>query len=1158
VDEQVKYLARGQGYTLFLTPRAAVLGLRNAGTGKPTDWLHLVLQGATAAPAITGEKQLPGQSHYFVGKDPAQWRTNIPTFARVRYQQVYPGVDLIYYGRQGRLENDFEVNAGTNPKVISWQVEGAEGIRVDSTGDLVLTVGGSEVRLQQPRAYQLDGVQQQEVPIRYQVRGRNVSLALGQYNRRQKLVIDPVLTYSTYLGGTGSDIAYGVAVDSTGEAYVTGVTASTNFPTTPTGYQPTYLGGGDVFVTKFNSSGGGVLFSTYLGGSGLETPAQILLDASKDIFLVGSTTSINFPTTSGAFQQTYGGNQDAFLTELKPDGSALIYSTYIGGTGTDFGTALALDSSGNAFVAGSTQSTDFPTRNPLQLGKVGLSDAFVTEVSSTGALKYSTYLGGSLADYGTGIAVDKSGNVYICGYTTSADFPTQNALQSSLGGGFDIFLTKFTPGSSALLFSTYLGGSSDDRAFAMILDSSGSIYLTGDTQSTNFPVTATAYQATLLGTANAFVTKVAPDASTLVYSTLLGGSGSDQATAMALDSAGNVYITGFTQSGSFPLLDSFQNILGIAGAGTCGSTNLVNVSGPMICADAFVAKLGPSGVPIYSSFLGGNGTDSGQGIAVDSSGAVYVVGGTTSANFPVTSRAFQWLYLGSNTLSNAFLTKISPQDAPSLALTPQQINFGSQPLLTTSNPVTVTLTNEGSAALSITSIAADGDFHETNTCGSSVSGGGSTCSIQITYSPTSVGLQTDQITITDSAAGGPHAITVTGNGVLTGGSLLLSPSKLTFPAQSVGTTSPTQTALLINNGNQAVTITNILSSTGFGQTNTCGNFPTAPAVLNVGQACTIAVSFSPDSTGSANGSVQVLSNAVNGTTSLALSGTGTPTFTLSSNARSSVILIGSKTATFTISAAAPSTFLSSIALSCSSAATCNFNPAAISGGQSSVLTVTGLNSTTADPLNLTVTGTGAGQTGTISLSVFFEDFSITATPSGTTVAAGNKATYTITVTPKNGFNQAVLLSCGSIPQDTACYWNPPAVTLAGTGTATSTLTITTTAQSGIFRLLPPRSIPPGAARWILLLALLTLLGAIATGFSRSGAWMRPRLRLMLLLVAIVLAAVGVGCQNYVNPININPVVNGTPSGTFGILLTGTLGNTSAVTRSTVVNLSVQP
>ena len=211
VDEQVKYLARGQGYTLFLTPGAAVLGLRSEGAGKPTEWLRLVLQGAATAPAITGEEQLPGQSNYFIGNDPAQWRTNIPTFARVRYQQVYPGVDLIYYGRQGRLENDFEVTPGTNPKVISWRLEGAERIRVDSTGDLVLTVGGNEVRLQQPRAYQLDGEQQREIPIRYRVHGRKVSFALGKYNRHQKLVIDPVLTYSTYLGGTGGDTAYGVA-----------------------------------------------------------------------------------------------------------------------------------------------------------------------------------------------------------------------------------------------------------------------------------------------------------------------------------------------------------------------------------------------------------------------------------------------------------------------------------------------------------------------------------------------------------------------------------------------------------------------------------------------------------------------------------------------------------------------------------------------------------------------------------------------------------------------------------------------------------------------------------------------------------------------------------------------------------------------------------
>lgn len=1169
VDEQVKYLARGQGYSLFLTPGAAVLGLRSESAGITTRWLRLGLQGANSAPAIAGEEPLSARSNYFVGNDPAHWRTNVPTFARVRYSHVYPGVNLVYYGRQGRLENDFELTAGSNPQVISWRLEGADQIRVDSIGDLVLTVGASEVRLQKPRAYQLDGEQEREIPIRYRVHGRKVSFTLGKYNRHQELVIDPVLTYSTYLGSTGGDTAFSVVVDSSGDAYVTGVTASANFPVTSSVYQTTNAGDGDVFVTKFNPAGSGVLFSTFLGGTGDDIPAQILLDASGDIFLVGSTTSPNFPTTAGVFQSGYAGNQDAFLTEMKPDGSALIYSTYLGGTGIDFGTAVALDSSGNAYVTGSTQSTDFPTKNPIQLGNVGLYDAFVTEVSPTGALIYSTYLGGSLSDYGTGIAVDSSGDVYVSGYTYSTDFPTQNSLQSSLAGGSDIFITKFTPGSAALLFSTYLGGSSDEKSAAMIVDSVGNIYLTGDTQSPNFPVTSNAYQSTLAGTDNTFVTKVAPGGSVLVFSTLFGGSATDQASAMALDSAGNIYITGFTQSTNFPLLDSFQNVLGISGGGNCGSNNLINV-GTTLCADAFVAKFAPAGIPVYSSFLGGSGTDAGKGIAVDSSGAAYVVGGTFSPNFPASPGTYQWQFLGSSVNSNAFLTKISPQDAPSVMLSPQQISFGNEPLESTSSFVTVTLTNAGSAALSISSITASGDFQQTNTCGNSVAGGGGTCTIQVTFTPTSVGLQIDAITITDNA-GGPQVVTVTGNGVLTGGALHFTPTKLTFGAQTVGTTSPSQTALLINNGNQAVTLTNITVGANFAQTNNCGpNFPTIPASLNVGQSCSIAVSFDPASTGSVTASVQVLSNAAS-VPSLQLAGTGSPVFTLSSNSRSSVVLIGSTTATFTISAAGPSSFLSDISLACSGGgAQCSFSPSAIPGGGSSTLTVTGLSPSSANPLNFTVNGTSGGQTASVSLSIFFADYSLAVTPSGTTVTAGKNATYTITVTPTNGFNQPVLLSCPAaapgIPVGAVCYWTPPAVTPSGTGTSisnaqttvSSTLTITTVSESRFFRHPPPPRVPPALTRWILLLGLLTLLGAIMAGFNRSTLWMRPRLRLAVLLTAMGLVALGVGCENYVNPININPVVNGTPAGTYSIVLTGTLGNGSGVNRTATVTLTVLP
>jgi hypothetical protein len=425
-----------------------------------------------------------------------------------------------------------------------------------------------------------------------------------------------------------------------------------------------------------------------------------------------------------------------------------------------------------------------------------------------------------------------------------------------------------------------------------------------------------------------------------------------------------------------------------------------------------------------------------------------------------------------------------------------------------------------------------------------------------------VGLQTDEITITDNAAGGTQGITVTGNGVLTGGSLLFTPSELTFAAQTIGTTSPAQTALLINNGNKAVTITNITAAAGYAQTNNCGsNFPTVPATLNVGQTCSIAVSFTPTTTGTVTGSVSVASNAVKASTALQLTGTGSPVFSLSSNARSSVVLIGSRTATFTISAAGPSTFQGAINLTCSSGATCTFSPTAIAAGGSSTLTLTGLSSSSANPLNFTVTGNSGSQgSSAVSLTVFFADYSLAATPSGTTVTAGKDATYTITVTPVNGFNQAVLFSCGTIPEDTACYWNPGGFSVNGTQPVTTTLTITTEAEgtSRLFpRLRPPR-IPPAWPRSIFLLALLAFLGAIATGLSRSGPWMRPRLRLVVLLVSIALLALGVGCENYVNPINITPYVNGTPAGTVNIVLSGTLGNGSGVNRTTTVSLSVLP
>ena len=1200
VDGQVKFLARGRAYTLFLTGDEAVVTLRRqesgarnqesapGGLGQPasdhglrTDdsVLRLRLVGANLRSAVTGADPLPGKAHYFLGNEPSRWHTNVPTYARVKYQGVYPGVDLVYYGNQsGQLEYDFIVAPGADATAISLDVGAGlvpgrgrlrgSLLQIAADGDLIIHLDDGDVRFHKPIVYQVDpapapsaaglppGTRRSSlVEGHYTLTASNqVRFALGPYDHTLTLVIDPVLSYSSYLGGSAGDVAYGIAVDSSGDTYVTGSTASLNFPTTSGGVQTTAGGGGDVFVSKFNPGGSALLFSIYLGGNGADAASAILLDSSGDIFLVGSTFSNNFPTTTGAAQITYGGNGDAFLTELKPDGSALLYSTYVGGSQADNATALALDSAGDVFLTGSTQSHDFPTMNPLQLGNDGVSNVFVTEVNPTGtALVYSTYLGGSSSDYGTAIALDGSGNVYISGYTFSTDFPTQNAFQSVLAGGSDAFITELTPGNTALVFSTFLGGNSIDRVFSMWLDASGSIYLAGDTQSTNFPVTSSAFQSVNHGLADAFVTKLSRGASSLVYSTLLGGSGTDGITAMALDSTGSVYVTGFTQSGGdFPLRDPLQKVLGIAGASNCGTT-----AAPVLCADAFVAKLGPSGSPIYSTFLGGSGADSGQAIAIDSSGTAYVAGSTASSNFPATVGAFQWAYAGTSSSSNAFMAKIGLADAPGLTLSPQQISFGNQALNTTSNPTTVTLTNEGSAPLSINSISASGNFTQSNGCGTLLPSGGATCTIQVTFSPSQAGQQTDEVLISDNSAGSPHYITVTGNGVLSAGSLSLAPATLSFTAQAVQTTSPPQSLTLINNGNVAVTVTSISVTGDFAETNTCGGLPTTPTVLNVGQACTISVTFTPSGSGNRSGSLTVRSDAANSAAGVTLTGTGTPQFSLSANSRSNVVVIGSTSTTFSIAAAAPSSFTGSIALACSSGATCSFNPSSILAGQSSTLTVTNLSGTTASPLNFTVTGTSLAQSATVALAIFLADFSLSATPSGATVTAGNSITYTFTVTPTNGFNQVVFLSCGVLPANTTCTFAPPALALTGVGNLTSTLTLETTAQSGLFPWRPEGG-PPGFWEWPLVLMAITFLLALAAGLGGVGPWLRPQIRLGLLLAAIILVAFGASCNNYVNPINITPVVSGTPSGNYTITVTGTLADNSKVTRTTTINLTVAP
>jgi hypothetical protein len=640
------------------------------------------LRNANLAAKVTGQDELAGTSNYFTGNDPAKWRTNVPTYAKVKYEGIYPGIDLVYYGNQRQLEYDFIVAPGADPRRIAFDVSGAKQIRQDGNGELVFKVGEGEIRWHKPVVYQERDGARQLVAARYAMTDTNcVAFELAKYDASRPLYIDP-LVYSTYLGSSGGDQDNSIAVDNAGNVYVTGSTQATDFPTMNP-LQPTYGGGSyDAFVTKINPTGSALVYSTYLGGSGLDWGQGIAVDNAGNAYVTGFTRSTDFPTMN-PLQPVFGGNGDAFVAKLNPTGSALVYSTYLGGSGSDDGNGIAVDSASNAYVTGLSASTDFPTTlgafqttcNPNN----NCADVFVTKINPTGsALVYSTYLGGTGLDWGKGIAVDSVGNVYVTGYTQSTDFPTMNPLQPTYGGGsYDAFVTKINPTGSALVYSTYLGGSGYDQGNGIAVDSAGNAYVTGLTQSTDFPTMNPLQPSNggaSTGNANAFVAKFNPTGSALVYSTYLGGSGyrnccGDQGNSIAADSMGNAYLTGLTSSTNFPTTpDAFQR-------------------SPYSHGVSFVTTINPTGsVLIYSTYLDGppdngyNGGAQGNGIAVDSMGNTYVTGVTQSIDFPVTPGAFQTscvIIAGAGGCMSAFVTKFYlPATTTTLSSSPNPSTYG--------------------------------------------------------------------------------------------------------------------------------------------------------------------------------------------------------------------------------------------------------------------------------------------------------------------------------------------------------------------------------------------------------------------------------------------------------------------------------------------------
>ncbi|MBP1777673.1 MAG: hypothetical protein H6Q86_3683, partial [candidate division NC10 bacterium] len=657
------YIARGQGYGLLLTSDELTLTLKRGRRAPsiampgslyadeapaPGATVRVRLSGANPKARLTGLDPLPSRSNYFIGNDPAKWRTEVPHYAKVKLESVYPGIDLVFYGNGRQLEYDFAVAPGADPRQIRLAIDGAEKPAVKTSGDLGLPLPGGELTLQAPRVYQVAEGIQHRVPARFVVADNGqVGFEVENYDIARALVIDPVLSYSTYLGGSApyfdnGDWGNAIAVDAAGNAYVAGNADSTDFPTTAGAFDRS--GGYAGFVAKFGPTGA-LIYSTYLGGSAWTTEAHgIAVDADGNAYVTGETTNADFPTTPGAFQTTCAvGCSDAFVVKLNPTGSALLYSTYLGGPsddthfGDERGHAIALDSARNAYIAGWTRSNRFPvTAGAFQNTYAGgAGDVFVAKLNAAGsALVYATYLGGTggtlWGDEPYAITVDSDGHAYVTGYTTSVDFPTTaGALQPANAGDTDVFITKLSADGSALVYSTYVGGTWHDYGGRGIaVDAAGNAYVTGgQVWSSDFPTTPGSYQPHCATTAcaDAFVLKLNPAGSALVWSTYLGGSAGEQGSAIALDAKGHVYVTGNTDSEDFPTRFPVQ---AYGGPGT------------FPWGDVFVTKLSADASRLlYSTYLGGTGDDAGFGIVVDTARNVYVTGGTSSSDFPTAAAA---------------------------------------------------------------------------------------------------------------------------------------------------------------------------------------------------------------------------------------------------------------------------------------------------------------------------------------------------------------------------------------------------------------------------------------------------------------------------------------------------------------------------------------
>jgi len=1013
-DPQVQFVSRGPGYAVYLTSGGMVMALKPSGTvaqqgteaaastaaatvatpsGKSSAPAKVNLQVVRfdlvggAAPSVSGQDLQLGKVNYFVGNDPKKWHTNVPTYGKVLYQGVYPGIDLVYYNHAGQLEHDFVVAPGADPAKIQFEVGGATALSIDNSGNLLVKTSTGTIQFRTPEIYQETNGTKVSIPGSYTLKdATHFGFSVPNYDRSKPLTIDPMLVYSTYLGGSSYDYIYGVAVDGTGNAYVTGTSASPDFPL----LSGTWPAGEHAFVAKFDVSGANLLYTSVLAGSCTEEGYGIAVDPSGAASVVGNTCSSNFPTAN-AYQSTNPSNGwTNYVARLSPDGSALTFSTYFGGPENwcCANQGIGVDANGYTAVGGYTPDQNFPTYNAA-IPSVSASPSgfwgnfgWAARFGPTGTLQYSTYLYGnsagtvstcwngsnyytcypatSLSTAWRNIAEDASGNVYFTAATNAINYPaTGGAYQTSRAADqqYSGVLTKLSP-SGGIVYSTYFGDTSGQYTYpyAVTADSSGNAYFIGYTpNAANLPLTSTTLCNPANQTCYGFVSELSADGSTLLYSSYLGPN-AQPGNALGIDpTTGNIVVSSY--GGTFTPVN-----------GIMSSTSSSN---------PLVIELNPSNSQItFATFFGpqDNGSYSPGAMAVDSQGGIYVAGYTGADDFPTTQAAFQ-PQIGSPNNEDGFLFKISSANQSAVSISPMGLQFATRSVGTTTVAKTATLTNFSSVPLNISSISIAGDFAETDNCGTQVAASGGTCSFSVTFTPTAIGQRTGTITIQDDALGTPHYINLEGQGSAPGATF--NPTSLTFASTQVGASTASQSVTLTNTGSSTLNISGkVLSPADYTETDNC------PSSLAIGASCTFNITFTPSIGGADNGSLTVTDDAVGSPQTVTLTGSG---------------------------------YVTTASLS------------------TTALTFTNqLLNTTSSAQRVTISNTGANAM-TISGVIVSGDFAETDNCTGAPIAAnGGTCSVSVTFTPT-----ATGARAGSLTIKDNAQNNPHTVSLTGTGTAPS-------------------------------------------------------------------------------------------------------------------------